>query len=107
MRSLGLSIAEAAIKLLQIVKRRQTTREIAEQLEKANYHHTSKNFINTVNTALYRRTKDEGDVVKISRQWALAEWYPGRRTKAPSDASDKPAVATEATRADGESRDPD
>ena len=75
----GLSLAEAVIKYLQIVKKQQTTREIADALEAANYHHTSQNFVNTVNTALYRRTRDEQDVVKIGRHWALAEWYPGRR----------------------------
>lgn len=80
----GLGLADAAIKYLRLVKRQQTTREITDALEKANYHHTSQNFINTVNTALYRREKDEGDVVKISRHWALAEWYPGRRRKVAS-----------------------
>ena len=99
----GLGIAEAAIRFLQIVKRQQTTREIADGLEKANYHHTSKNFINTVNTALYRREKDEGDVVKIGRRWALAEWYPGRRKKTATSSSEEP-VRTEATTANAESR---
>lgn len=75
----GLSLAEAAIKILQTVKKQQTTREITDALEAASYHHTSQNFINTVNTALYRRERDEGDVVRIGRNWALSEWYPGRR----------------------------
>jgi hypothetical protein len=75
----GLNLADAAIKYLQNVKKQQTTREIADALEAANYHHTSQNFVNTVNTALYRREKEDGDVVKIGRNWALAEWYPGRR----------------------------
>lgn len=75
----GLSLAEAAIKILQTTKRQHTTREITDALEAANYHHTSQNFINTVNTALYRRERDDGDVVRIGRSWALSEWYPGRR----------------------------
>ena len=75
----GMSIAEAAVKYLSVVKRQQRSREIAEALETAGYHHTSTNFTNTVNTALYRRAKDDGDVVRIGRNWALAEWYPGRR----------------------------
>lgn len=75
----GLGLAEASIKYLQTVKKQQTTREIADALEAANYHHTSQNFVNTVNTALYRRERDEADVVRIGRNWALAEWYPGRR----------------------------
>jgi hypothetical protein len=84
----GLGIAEAAIKYLSVVKKQQSSREITDALEAAGYHHTSQNFLNTVNTALYRRVKDEGDVVKIGRNWALAEWYPGRRRAAslrPSD----------------------
>jgi len=77
----GLGLAEAAIRYLSIVKKQQTTREIADALEAAKYHHTSRNFVNTVNTALYRRERDEGDVVRIGRNWALSEWYPGRRRK--------------------------
>lgn len=83
----GLGLAEAAIRYLQIVKKQQTTREIAEALEAANYHHTSVNFVNTVNTALYRRERDGADVVRIGRSWALAEWYPGRRRGRTSAAS--------------------
>ncbi len=75
----GMSIAEAAIKILQNAKQQQTTREITDALIAAKYHHTSQNFINTVNTALYRRERDDGDVVRIGRNWALSEWYPGRR----------------------------
>ncbi len=75
----GLSIAEAAIKILQNAKQQQSTREITDALIAAKYHHTSQNFINTVNTALYRRERDDGDVVRIGRNWALTEWYPGRR----------------------------
>ena len=75
----GLSIGDAAIRYLQIVKRQQSTREIADALVDAHYPHTSQNFVNTVNTALYRRSKDEEDVIRIGRNWALAEWYPGRR----------------------------
>lgn len=87
----GLGIAEAAIKYLQIVKRQQTSRDIADALEGANYHHTSQNFVNTVNTALYRRERDEKDVVKIGRNWALAEWYPGRRKGKGERPADEPA----------------
>lgn len=81
----GLGIAEAAIKYLQVVKRQQTSREITDALEAAHYHHTSQNFMNTVNTALYRRSRDEGDVIKIGRNWALSEWYPGRRRASKAD----------------------
>ena len=90
----GLSIGEAAVKYLAIVKKQQKTREIADGLEGANYHHQSANFVNTVNTALYRRERDEGDVVRIGRNWALADWYPGRRRKGPAE---KPDALTEAT----------
>jgi hypothetical protein len=75
----GLSIGDAAVKYLATIKRQQRSREVADALEAAGYHHNSTNFTNTVNTALYRRSKDEQDVVRIGRNWALAEWYPGRR----------------------------
>ena len=77
----GLGVAEAALKYLATIKRQQSTREIADALEAAHYHHTSQNFPNTVNTALYRRERVEADVVKIDGKWALAEWYPGRRRR--------------------------
>ena len=94
----GLGIGDAAVKYLQIVKRQQSTREIAEALVAANYPHTSRNFVNTVNTALYRRSKDDGDVIRIGRNWALAEWYPGRRRKREDDMG--PASAEVATESD-------
>jgi hypothetical protein len=102
----GLNLAEAAIKVLQTVKKQQTTRELVDALETANYHHTSQNFVNTVNTALYRRERDEGDVVRIGRNWALAEWYPGRRRggRRPDESSEavsiRPSDAVPATGGD-------
>jgi hypothetical protein len=97
----GLSIAEAVIKYLQSVKQQQTTREITDALLAAKYHNTSRNFINTVNTALYRRERDEGDVVRIGRAWALTEWYPGRRRPAKGSTSEKSEVASEIVESNG------
>lgn len=75
----GKSIPEAAITALTVYKRPMAAKEIGEALEAASYHHRSKNFTNTVNSILNRRTGTVGDVVRIGKTWALAEWYPGRR----------------------------
>lgn len=78
---LGLNIADAALKLLAAAKKPMTSRSIAETLEKAGFHHTSKNFVNTVNTALYRMSLgDDPTVIRIGREgWGLRVWYPGWR----------------------------
>ena len=90
----GMGIAQAAVKYLKSVKKQQSSKEIAEGLERANFHHTSKNFGNTVNTALGRRAEDDGDVVKIGRKWALAEWYPGRRRSKSKNGFDEMPAAS-------------
>src|SRR5258708_6300144 len=48
------SIRDAARKYLNMVKRKQTTREIVDALEKGGFQHQSKSFFNTVYTALNR-----------------------------------------------------
>jgi hypothetical protein len=66
----------AAIKLyLSVARRKQTTREIATALKEQGVESTSRNFENTVTTALHR-LKNAGDVLKFNDGWALAEFYP-------------------------------
>lgn len=71
----GMSIPEAAKKYLGLVKRKQTTKQIMEALERGGFPHQSKSFYGTVFGVLSRRWKTEGDIVKVGGDWGLAEWY--------------------------------
>jgi hypothetical protein len=74
---LGKSIPEAAKLYLAIVKRKQTSREIAEALKKYGIETTSKKFNGLVHSILDRARKSGTGIVKLDRSyWGLAEWYP-------------------------------
>jgi hypothetical protein len=78
----GLSIGEAAKKYLQMVKRKQTVKEIADALERGGLPHTSSNFVATVGTMIGRLAKSDSDLVRVGRgDWGLAAWYGSRRPK--------------------------
>jgi hypothetical protein len=73
------SIADAAKKYLGLVKRKQTTKQIVEALERGGFPHQSKSFYSTVYTALQREEEREGgEIARIGSEWAMASWYPGR-----------------------------
>jgi hypothetical protein len=74
---LGKSIPEAAKLYLAIVKRKQTSREIAEGLKKGGIESKSKSFNAQVHSILDRARKlGTGVFVKLDGYWGLAEWYP-------------------------------
>jgi hypothetical protein len=74
---LGKSIPEAAKLYLSIVKRKQTSREIAEGLKKGGIESKSKSFNAQVHSILDRARKSgTGVFVKLDGHWGLAEWYP-------------------------------
>lgn len=75
---LGKSIPEAANLCLQIVKRKLTSREIAEYLKKGGIETASKTFPTLVHSILIRASRVHGSpIVKLDRSyWALASWYP-------------------------------
>ena len=70
----GLTIKAAAIKYLKIVGKPQKSRKIAEALENGGYQHESKNFVSTVTTVLFRKSKSNGPFVKLNDGWGLPEW---------------------------------
>jgi hypothetical protein len=77
---LGMSIADAARKLLGTQRRQMTTSEITTEIERGGVVLTSVDKINTVGSVLLRRFYNTGDIVRVSRGiWGLAEWYPGRK----------------------------
>jgi hypothetical protein len=74
---LGRSIPDAAKLCLQILKRKMTSREIAEALKKGGIESTAKNFPTIVHSILDRASKGTSGIVKLDRSfWGLAEWYP-------------------------------
>jgi hypothetical protein len=74
---LGKSIPEAAKLYLAIVKRKQTSREIADALKKGGIESTARNFYPIVHSILDRARKAGSGIVKLDRSyWGLADWYP-------------------------------
>jgi len=74
----GKSILDATRLYLEIVKKKQTTREIADALRKGGMESTSDNFVGIVTAGLNRtyRTSPNCGLVKLGTQWGLASWYP-------------------------------
>lgn len=71
------SIPEATRLYLEIVKKKQTGREIAEALQKGGMESTSKNFVDIVVNGLNRaRRLGNPGLVKLGTHWGLASWYP-------------------------------
>lgn len=75
---LGKSIPEAAKLCLQIVKRKMTSREIADNLRKGGIETTARNFPSLVHSILTRAaSKPPREIAKLDRShWGLSEWYP-------------------------------
>jgi hypothetical protein len=85
---LGKSIPEAARLCLQIVKRKLTSREIADYLKKGGIETSSKNFPMQVHSILTRAAKPStSQLLKLDRSyWGLADWYPaGMRSASPME----------------------
>jgi hypothetical protein len=73
---LGKSIPEAAKLYLSIVKKKQTTKEIADALREGGMETTGRgSFESIVSAALYR-VRSAGDIVRVKGAWGLAEWWP-------------------------------
>lgn len=76
---LGMSIPEAAKKLLKSRRKQMTNSEILAALRDGGLVMTSADPLNTVGAVITRRSKEVGDIVKVGRGiWGLKEWYPGR-----------------------------
>ena len=73
-----LTLTEAARAYLDMAKEPQSTAEIADALEQGGYPTESRNFRNTVRSVLDRHAKTVGEIVKVHRNWGLAEWDRGR-----------------------------
>ncbi|HAF21828.1 MAG TPA: hypothetical protein DCK93_02775 [Blastocatellia bacterium] len=70
---LTLTIPEAAIKFLGMVRSAQSVAQIWEAMKQGGLTHTK---YNAVYNALFRRENQVGDVVKLpDGNWGLSEWY--------------------------------
>lgn len=80
----GKSIPDAAKLYLEIVKKKQTTREIADGLQKGGMESNSRNFAQMVHSVLDRARKNTGIILKLDRShWGLPAWYPAGIGRAP------------------------
>ena len=72
---LGMSIPEAAKKLLKSRRKQMNNSEILAALQAGGLHMTSTYPLNTVGAVITRRSKEIGDIVKVGRGgWGLKEW---------------------------------
>jgi DNA-directed RNA polymerase delta subunit len=80
---LGLTIVDAAKKLLAHERRSMSNSEIAEAFKRGGLALNSADVLNTIGSVMNRRFLKEGDVVRVGRgTWGLKEWYPNRSFKA-------------------------
>lgn len=79
---LGMTIVDAAKKLLANRRRTLTNAEILAAFKAGGLVLSSVDPLNTVGSVLTRRFNQVGDIVRMGRgTWGLAEWYPGRNFK--------------------------
>lgn len=79
---LGMTIADAAKKLLAARRKVTGNVEMAAAFKSGGLALSSVDPVNTIGAVLSRRAQNTGDIVKMGRgQWGLAEWYPGRNFK--------------------------
>ena len=91
---LGLSIADATKKFLDMVKSKQSLPQIIQSLEQGGLPPAK---YNTVYAVLRRRENTVGDIFRMGDDWALTEWYPNNphlRRRAKPQKSEQPSTAT-------------
>jgi hypothetical protein len=86
----NMTVPDASRKYLAMMRKPQTTVDIAAALERGGFTHQSEKFVNTVGAVLHRvSTSPNADVVKVSRgRWGLASWYGPKRPEKSRDELD-------------------
>lgn len=80
---LGMSIVDAAKKLLATKRKPLRNPDLAALFKEGGLVLNSREPANTIGSVLTRRFADIGDVVRVERgTWGLKEWYPNRSFKA-------------------------
>jgi len=72
---LGVSMPQAIKTYLEVVKKKQTVREISAALKEHGMESTSDSFEGIVTSAL-NRLKGNGEVLRFKDGWGLTAWYP-------------------------------
>lgn len=72
---LGVSMPQAIKTYLEVVKKKQTIREISVALKEHGMESTSDNFEGVVTGSL-NRLKSNGEVLRFKDGWGLTSWYP-------------------------------
>ncbi|MCM0019913.1 MAG: winged helix-turn-helix domain-containing protein [Tagaea sp.] len=86
---LGMSIADAAKKLLSARRQPLKNADIVLAFKAGGLVLNSAEPANTVGSVLNRRFTEVGDIVRIDRgTWGLKEWYPNRTFKKKGDDAD-------------------
>jgi hypothetical protein len=94
---LGLSIVDAAKKLLAARRKPLRNPDLATFFKQGGLVLNSKEPANTIGSVLTRRFMEVGDVVRVDRgTWGLKEWYPNRSFKAKGESPDKGEATAEA-----------
>jgi len=78
---LKMSIPDATKKFLSMARQKKDTPSIIDALEQGGLPRSE---YATVYAVLRRREKQVGDIINMKGDWALAEWYPNYKRKAPS-----------------------
>jgi hypothetical protein len=73
----GMGMVEAAMKHMSLARHHVPNLELAAALHNGGFEHKSKNFPNTLNSVLWRRSKTVKDVCKTKAGWGMSEWKRG------------------------------
>ena len=99
---LGMTIVDAAKKLLASRRRTLSNAEILAAFKSGGLAMSSADPLNTVGSVLTHRFNQVGDIVKMGRGvWGLAEWYPGRNFKKKAGGKGEAPMTAEEAGADG------
>ncbi|MCC6890505.1 MAG: winged helix-turn-helix domain-containing protein [Hyphomicrobiales bacterium] len=95
---LGMTIPEAAKKLLQTRRQPLRNPDIATALIAGGLILQSKEPANTVGSVLTRRATEVGDIVRVGRgTWGLREWVRGRTNRDRAENGERPEAEGHAT----------
>lgn len=79
---LGMSIADAAKKLMAARRKNMRTEEIYNELKAGGLVFSGDSPVNSVGSVLNRTFSTGGDIVRVSRGvWGLADWHPRMRKR--------------------------
>lgn len=89
----GMTIAEAAKKLLAATKKTATSKTIADALVAGGFKTSAKNFMETVRSIVSRNPS----FVFVNGEFGLADWYPGRKVPAKKSSGGTSQIDSEPT----------